>query len=237
MRSGFWRFFAYLNLFVFAMLILSWRIISSFSFSAGRRRLCSYLLIGSGTIGSSRRARQGTLRRRRYRQSYRRFRISYRMFLIYRTFDRSNLARFRAGGAVEVGSHVIVAITWRCFSAPQEIRADPALCLAPDAMAAPRRERTDPRCDDGDRRCYMVARCSLLYALRGVALRCGYRGHVPLCLPPQLDSCRMTSRRSSHTPHQPVVYFLALVWVLSARIFHVMTACFFKALLFLEPDP
>jgi NADH-quinone oxidoreductase subunit L len=239
---GFWRFFAYLNLFVFAMLnlIMADNFLLLFLGWEGVG-LCSYLLIGfwydrkfetSTTADAAKKAfivnRIGDVG----------FLIG--MFLIYKAFGSLQFsAVFGQAAGFPVGSRVIVAITLALFiGATGKSAQIPLFVWLPDAMAGPTPVsaliHAATMVTAG---VYMVARCSLLYALAPVSLTVvAIIGACTALFAATIGLVQNDIKKilAYSTISQLGYMFLALgVGAFSAGIFHVMTHAFFKALLFL----
>jgi NADH-quinone oxidoreductase subunit L len=239
---AFWRFFAYLNLFIFAMLtlILADNFLLMFLGWEGVG-LCSYLLIGfwydrnfeKGTTGDA--AKKAFIVNRIGDLGF-----LTGMFLIYVTFGSLRFQTvFPQASTMTAGAPVIVAITLALFlGATGKSAQIPLFVWLPDAMAGPTPVsaliHAATMVTAG---VYMVARCSVLYALApvtmGVVAAVGaatalFAATVGLV---QNDIKKVLAYS---TVSQLGYMFLALgVGAFSAGIFHVMTHAFFKALLFL----
>ncbi len=239
---GFWRFFAYLNLFIFAMLnlVLADNFVLLFLGWEGVG-LCSYLLIGfwydrkfeKGTTGDA--AKKAFIVNRIGDAGF-----LIGMFLIFSTFGSLQFQTvFAQAAGFSVGTPVMLAITLALFvGATGKSAQIPLFVWLPDAMAGPTPVsaliHAATMVTAG---VYMIARCSLLYALApasltvvavigaGTALFAATIGLV------QNDIKKVLAYS---TISQLGYMFLALgVGAFSAGIFHVMTHAFFKALLFL----
>ena len=240
---GFWRFFAYLNLFIFAMLnlILADNFLLMFLGWEGVG-LCSYLLIGfwydrkfeKGTTGDA----------------------AKKAFIVNRIGDFGFLDRdvpdlhhvrlaalragLRTGGSVPGRAHpIMLAITLALFlGATGKSAQIPLFVWLPDAMAGPTPVsaliHAATMVTAG---VYMVARCSLLYALAPVTLTVvAVVGASTALFAATIGLVQNDIKKvlAYSTISQLGYMFLALgVGAFTAGIFHVMTHAFFKALLFL----
>ena len=239
---GFWRFFAYLNLFVFAMLnlVMADNFLLLFLGWEGVG-LCSYLLIGfwynrtfeSGTTGDA--AKKAFIVNR-----VGDFGFLIGMFLIFSTFGSLQFQTvFGLAERMPVGAPVIVAITLALFiGATGKSAQIPLFVWLPDAMAGPTPVsaliHAATMVTAG---VYMVARCSLLYALAPVSLHVvAAVGACTALLAATIGLVQNDIKKvlAYSTISQLGYMFLALgVGAFSAALFHVMTHAFFKALLFL----
>ncbi len=240
--KSFWRFFSYLNLFIFAMmnLIMSDNFVLLFLGWEGVG-LCSYLLIGfwydrkfekSTTSDAAKKAfivnRIGD------------FGFLLGMFLIYLTFGSLNFNDVFAKAAVfNIPTSTFNFIALFLFiGATGKSAQIPLYVWLPDAMAGPTPVsaliHAATMVTAG---VYMVARCSIIFAsapaimtviaIIGV-LTAMFAATVGLV---QNDIKKVLAYS---TVSQLGYMFLALgVGAFSAGIFHVMTHAFFKALLFL----
>ncbi len=239
---GFWRFFTYLNLFIFAMLnlILADNFLLMFLGWEGVG-LCSYLLIGfwydrnfeKGTTGDA--AKKAFIVNR-----IGDFGFLIGMFLIFSTFGTLRFAPvFAAAGAYTAGAPVIVAITLALFiGATGKSAQIPLFVWLPDAMAGPTPVsaliHAATMVTAG---VYMVARCSLLYALAPVTMTVvAVIGASTALFAATIGLVQNDIKKvlAYSTVSQLGYMFLAMgVGAFTAGIFHVMTHAFFKALLFL----
>ncbi len=240
--KSFWRFFSYLNLFIFAMmnLIMSDNFVLLFLGWEGVG-LCSYLLIGfwydrkfekSTTSDAAKKAfivnRIGD------------FGFLLGMFLIYMTFGSLNFNEvFTRAATFSTPTYVFNFIALFLFiGATGKSAQIPLYVWLPDAMAGPTPVsaliHAATMVTAG---VYMVARCSIIYvsaptimtvvAVIGV-LTAFFAATIGLV---QNDIKKVLAYS---TVSQLGYMFLALgVGAFSAGIFHVMTHAFFKALLFL----
>ncbi len=239
---GFPRFFAYLNLFIFAMLtlILADNFLLMFLGWEGVG-LCSYLLIGfwydrkfeqSTTADAAKKAfivnRIGD------------FGFLIGMFLIFSAFGTLNFQGvFAQASAYPVGTPVIVWITLALFlGATGKSAQIPLFVWLPDAMAGPTPVsaliHAATMVTAG---VYMVARCSLLYALAPVSMEVvAVIGAATALFAATIGLVQNDIKKvlAYSTISQLGYMFLAMgVGAFAAGIFHVMTHAFFKALLFL----
>lgn len=239
---GFWRFFSYMNLFVFAMLnlVLADNFLLLFLGWEGVG-LCSYLLIGfwyerkfekSTTADAAKKAfivnRIGD------------FGFLIGMFLIFVTFGSLRFQEvFAQSAAFAVGTPVITAIALTLFvGATGKSAQIPLFVWLPDAMAGPTPVsaliHAATMVTAG---VYMVARCSILYALAPAALTVvGIVGAATAFFAATIGLVQNDIKKvlAYSTVSQLGYMFLGLgVGAFSAGIFHVMTHAFFKALLFL----
>jgi NADH-quinone oxidoreductase subunit L len=239
---GFARFFAYLNLFIFAMLnlVMADNFLLLFLGWEGVG-LCSYLLIGfwydrkfekSTTSAAANKAfivnRIGDVG----------FLIG--MFLIFETFGTLNFRNvFAQAGAMTVGSSVAFWITLCLFiGATGKSAQIPLFVWLPDAMAGPTPVsaliHAATMVTAG---VYMVARCSILYALAPATMEIvAIVGALTALMAASIGLVQNDIKKvlAYSTVSQLGYMFLALgVGAFSAGLFHVMTHAFFKALLFL----
>jgi NADH-quinone oxidoreductase subunit L len=239
---GFWRFFTYLNLFIFAMLnlILADNFLLMFLGWEGVG-LCSYLLIGfwydrnfeKGTTGDA--AKKAFIVNR-----IGDFGFLVGMFLIFSTFGTLRFAPvFAAAEAYPVGAPIMVAITLALFiGATGKSAQIPLFVWLPDAMAGPTPVsaliHAATMVTAG---VYMVARCSLLYALAPATMTVvAVTGASTALFAATIGLVQNDIKKvlAYSTVSQLGYMFLAMgVGAFTAGIFHVMTHAFFKALLFL----
>ncbi len=239
---GFWRFFSYLNLFIFAMLmlVLADNYLLMFLGWEGVG-LCSYLLIGfwydrnfeKGTTADA--AKKAFIVNR-----IGDFGFLLAMFLIVGTFGSLNYSTvFTQAGLMERGTDVVFWITLLMFiGATGKSAQIPLYVWLPDAMAGPTPVsaliHAATMVTAG---IYMVARSSILYALSPdtmeiVAvvglLTAFFAGTIGIV---QNDIKKVLAYS---TVSQLGYMFLGVgVGAFTAGLFHVMTHAFFKALLFL----
>jgi NADH-quinone oxidoreductase subunit L len=240
--KGFWRFFAYLNLFIFAMLnlILADNFLLMFLGWEGVG-LCSYLLIGfwydrkfeKGTTGDA--AKKAFIVNR-----VGDFGFLIGMFLIFVTFGSLNFATvFAQASTLAVGTPVVMWMTLALFlGATGKSAQIPLFVWLPDAMAGPTPVsaliHAATMVTAG---VYMVARCSLLFALAPVTMEVvAIVGACTALMAASIGLVQNDIKKilAYSTVSQLGYMFLALgVGAFAAGIFHVLTHAFFKALLFL----
>ncbi|KAB2926109.1 MAG: NADH-quinone oxidoreductase subunit L [Bacteroidetes bacterium] len=239
---GFWRFFTYLNLFIFAMLnlVLADNYLLMFLGWEGVG-LCSYLLIGfwydrkfeKGTTGDA--AKKAFIVNR-----IGDFGFLLAMFLIVGTFGSLKYETVLSqAGLFERGSDIITWITLLMFvGATGKSAQIPLYVWLPDAMAGPTPVsaliHAATMVTAG---IYMVARSSVLFALAPATMEvvaviglatAFFAGTIGIV---QNDIKKVLAYS---TVSQLGYMFLACgVGAFTAGLFHVMTHAFFKALLFL----
>jgi NADH-quinone oxidoreductase subunit L len=235
---GFWRFFAYMNLFIFAMLnlVLADNFLLLFLGWEGVG-LCSYLLIGfwyekKFTGDAAKKAfvvnRIGD------------FGFIIGMLLIFSTFGSLNFSTVFSGASLlTMGNTTILWITLLLFvGAIGKSAQIPLYVWLPDAMAGPTPVsaliHAATMVTAG---VYMVARCSILYALSPVAMEVvAVIGVVTAVFAATIGLVQNDIKKvlAYSTISQLGYMFLAMgIGAFSAGIFHLMTHAFFKALLFL----
>ncbi len=240
--AGFWRFFTYLNLFIFAMLnlVLADNYLLMFLGWEGVG-LCSYLLIGfwydrnfeKGTTGDA--AKKAFIVNR-----IGDFGFLLAMFLIFNTFGSLTYETvFAQASGFSVGDNLMFWITILMFlGATGKSAQIPLYVWLPDAMAGPTPVsaliHAATMVTAG---IYMVARSSILFALAPSTMEivavvglftAFFAGTIGLV---QNDIKKVLAYS---TVSQLGYMFLAVgVGAFSAGLFHVMTHAFFKALLFL----
>jgi NADH-quinone oxidoreductase subunit L len=239
---GFARFFAYMNLFIFAMLtlILADNFLLMFLGWEGVG-LCSYLLIGfwyqrdfeKGTTGDA--AKKAFIVNR-----VGDFGFLVGMFLIYTTFGTLSFQPvFARASLMVVGAPVMFWITLALFlGATGKSAQIPLFVWLPDAMAGPTPVsaliHAATMVTAG---VYMVARCSVLYALAPTTMEIvAVIGTATALLAASIGLVQNDIKKvlAYSTISQLGYMFLAMgVGAFTAGIFHVMTHAFFKALLFL----
>ncbi len=239
---GFSRFFAYLNLFIFAMLnlVLADNFLLMFLGWEGVG-LCSYLLIGfwydrnfeKGTTADA--AKKAFIVNR-----IGDFGFLIGMFLIFSTFGTLDFsAVFAQASTFAVGTPVIVVITLALFlGATGKSAQIPLFVWLPDAMAGPTPVsaliHAATMVTAG---VYMVARCSVLYALAPVSMTVvAVVGAATALFAASIGLVQNDIKKilAYSTISQLGYMFLAAgVGAFAAGIFHVLTHAFFKALLFL----
>jgi len=240
--KSFWRFFAYLNLFIFAMmnLILADNFVLLFLGWEGVG-LCSYLLIGfwydkkfekSTTSEAGKKAfivnRIGD------------FGFLLGMFLIYLTFGSLNFSEvFARAGASGIPESTFNFIALFLFIGATGKSAQlPLYVWLPDAMAGPTPVsaliHAATMVTAG---VYMVARCSIIFVSAPAILTVvAIVGLVTALFAATIGLVQNDIKKvlAYSTISQLGYMFLALgVGAFSAGIFHLMTHAFFKALLFL----
>lgn len=236
--KAFWRFFSYLNLFIFAMLnlVLADNFVLMFLGWEGVG-LCSYLLIGfwyekKFTGDAAKKAfvvnRIGD------------FGFLLGVFLIFQTFGSLNFDTvFGAASVLSPGSSTLTWITILLFvGAIGKSAQIPLYVWLPDAMAGPTPVsaliHAATMVTAG---VYMVARCSILYALAPGTLEfVAVIGGVTAVFAATIALVQNDIKKvlAYSTISQLGYMFLAMgVAAFSAGIFHLMTHAFFKALLFL----
>jgi NADH-quinone oxidoreductase subunit L len=235
---GFWRFFSYLNLFIFAMLnlVLADNFLLMFLGWEGVG-LCSYLLIGfwyekKFTGDAAKKAfivnRIGD------------FGFILGMLLIFSTFGSLNFSTvFNSASLLSVGNTTALWITMLLFIGAMGKSAQiPLYVWLPDAMAGPTPVsaliHAATMVTAG---VYMVARCSILFVLAPVTMEfIAIIGVVTAVFAATIGLVQNDIKKvlAYSTISQLGYMFLAMgVAAFSAGIFHLMTHAFFKALLFL----
>jgi NADH-quinone oxidoreductase subunit L len=235
---GFPRYFAYLNLFVFFMLVLvgANNFLMMFVGWEGVG-LCSYLLIGfwyekDSASDAGKKAfvvnRIGD------------FGFLLGIFLIFWTFSTINFREvFALAAKYPVGSGVITAITLFLFvGATGKSAQIPLYTWLPDAMEGPTPVsaliHAATMVTAG---VYMVARCSALFTLAPISMMVvAIIGAVTAIFAASMGMAQFDIKRvlAYSTVSQLGYMFLACgVGAFTAGIFHLMTHAFFKALLFL----
>ncbi len=235
---GFPRYFAYLNLFVFAMLTL----VSANNFllmfvgweGVG---LCSYLLIG---FWYEKQSASDAGKKAFVVNRIGDFGFLLGMFLIFWTFGTLNFREvFALAAKYPVGSGVITAITLFLFVGATGKSAQlPLYTWLPDAMEGPTPVsaliHAATMVTAG---VYMVARCSPMYVLAPVSLGVvAAVGCLTAIFAATIGMAQFDIKRvlAYSTVSQLGYMFLACgVGAFASGIFHLMTHAFFKALLFL----
>ena len=236
--EGFGKFFAYLNLFMFSMLVLVLGANYVMMFIGWEGvGLCSYLLIGFW------------FKNREYTAAANKAFIMNRIgdlgfllgiFLIFKTFGTSDFhSVFNGAGSFSSGDGTLALITFCLFVGAMGKSAQiPLYTWLPDAMAGPTPVsaliHAATMVTAG---IYMIARSNILYALSPAtsefvavigALTALLAGIIALT---QTDIKKVLAYS---TVSQLGYMFVALgVTAYSSAMFHVMTHAFFKALLFL----
>lgn len=246
---GFWRFFAYLNLFIFAMLnlVMADNFLLMFLGWEGVG-LCSYLLIGfwydrkfetggykPGTATTGDAAKKAFIVNR-----IGDFGFILGMLLIFVTFESLNFDTvFGRASVVTVGGNVIFWITLLLFvGAAGKSAQIPLFVWLPDAMAGPTPVsaliHAATMVTAG---VYMVARCSILFALAPRTMQVvAVIGALTALFAASIGLVQNDIKKvlAYSTVSQLGYMFLAMgVAAFAAGIFHLMTHAFFKALLFL----
>jgi len=236
--EGYNRFFAYMNLFVFSMLLLVMGANYLIMFIGWEGvGLCSYLLIGFW------------FRNQEFNNAAKKAFIMNRigdlgfllgMFLIFLTFNSLNFSDvFSQAKNYPVGSGVIVAITLLLFvGAVGKSAQIPLYTWLPDAMAGPTPVsaliHAATMVTAG---VYMVARSNILYILAPpTMLVIGITGMATLLLAGIIAIYQNDIKKilAYSTISQLGYMFVALSFgAFSAAMFHLTTHAFFKALLFL----
>lgn len=239
---GYWRFFAYLNLFIFAMLtlVMADNFLLLFLGWEGVG-LCSYLLIGfwydrkfeKGTTGDA--AKKAFIVNR-----IGDFGFLIGMFLIFQMFGTLTFNDvFAQASTLSVGNVTVMWMTLALFlGATGKSAQIPLFVWLPDAMAGPTPVsaliHAATMVTAG---VYMVARCSVLFALAPttMAVIAGI-GVATALLAASIGLVQNDIKKvlAYSTVSQLGYMFLGLgVGAFAAGLFHVMTHAFFKALLFL----
>lgn len=234
---GFWRFFTYMNLFIFAMLnlVLADNFLLMFLGWEGVG-LCSYLLIGfwyerKFTGDAAKKAfivnRVGDLG------------FLLGMFLIYVNFQSLNFDAVFGRAEILNPNTTMIWITLLLFvGATGKSAQIPLFVWLPDAMAGPTPVsaliHAATMVTAG---VYMVARCSILFALAPVTLEVvAVIGALTAIFAASIGLVQNDIKKvlAYSTISQLGYMFLAMgVAAFTAGIFHLMTHAFFKALLFL----
>jgi NADH-quinone oxidoreductase subunit L len=248
--SGFWRFFSYLNLFIFMMLnlVLANNFLLMFLGWEGVG-LCSYLLIGfwhdrkfdtggykKGEATTSDAAKKAFVVNR-----IGDFGFLIAMFLIFKLFGSLTFEDVfsRASVMITTGDKTMFWITLLLFlGATGKSAQIPLFVWLPDAMAGPTPVsaliHAATMVTAG---VYMVARCSILYALAPAAMHIvAIIGIATAIFAATMGLVQNDIKKvlAYSTISQLGYMFLGLgVGSFAAGIFHVMTHAFFKALLFL----
>ena len=247
--KGFWRFFAYLNLFIFAMLnlVLADNFLLMFLGWEGVG-LCSYLLIGfwyekkfdvggykPGTSTTADAAKKAFIVNR-----IGDFGFILGMLLIFQTFGSLRFdAVFSGAELLSVGNEPAFWITLLLFlGATGKSAQIPLFVWLPDAMAGPTPVsaliHAATMVTAG---VYMVARCSILFALAPTTLQIvAIVGALTAVFAATIGLVQNDIKKilAYSTVSQLGYMFMAMgVAAFSAGIFHLTTHAFFKALLFL----
>jgi NADH-quinone oxidoreductase subunit L len=236
--EGFYRYFAYLNLFVFAMLTL----VSANNFllmfvgweGVG---LCSYLLIG---FWYEKQSASDAGKKAFVVNRIGDFGFLLGMFLIFWTFGSLDFKTvFVEAAKYPVGSGIITAMTLCLFlGATGKSAQIPLYTWLPDAMEGPTPVsaliHAATMVTAG---VFMVARCSTLYVLAPISLTVvAAVGALTAIYAATIGMAQFDIKRvlAYSTVSQLGYMFLACgVGAFTSGIFHLMTHAFFKALLFL----
>jgi NADH-quinone oxidoreductase subunit L len=246
---GFSRFFTYMNLFIFAMLnlVLADNFLLMFLGWEGVG-LCSYLLIGfwfdrkfdtggykPGTATTSDAAKKAFIVNR-----IGDFGFLIGMLLIFMYFGSLNFETvFGRATVLSVGDKTVVWITLLLFlGATGKSAQIPLYVWLPDAMAGPTPVsaliHAATMVTAG---VYMVARCSVLYALAPATMQVvAIIGALTAVMAATIGLVQNDIKKvlAYSTVSQLGYMFLAMgVAAFAAGIFHLLTHAFFKALLFL----
>lgn len=240
--KAFWRFFAYLNLFIFAMmnLVLGDNFLVLFLGWEGVG-LCSYLLIG---FWYDRKFEKGTTSQAAKKafvvNRIGDFGFLLGMFLIYLTFDSLNFHEvFSKAELFPVSETTFTFIALFLFiGATGKSAQIPLFVWLPDAMAGPTPVsaliHAATMVTAG---VYMVARCSILFVSAPVVMNIvAVVGLLTAFFAATVGLVQNDIKKvlAYSTVSQLGYMFLAMgVGAFTAGIFHVMTHAFFKALLFL----
>lgn len=240
--KGYWRFFSYMNLFIFAMmnLVLGDNFVVLFLGWEGVG-LCSYLLIGfwydrkfeKGTVPEA--AKKAFIVNR-----IGDFGFLLGMFLIYFTFDSLNFNEVFSKAAnypIPEATFGLIAI-FLFIGATGKSAQIPLYVWLPDAMAGPTPVsaliHAATMVTAG---VYMVSRASIIFALApSVMMVVAVIGLLTAFFAATIGLVQNDIKKvlAYSTVSQLGYMFLAAgVGAFSASIFHVMTHAFFKALLFL----
>ncbi len=235
---GFARFFAYMNLFIFAMLnlVLANNFLLMFLGWEGVG-LCSYLLIG---FWYEKKIAGDAAKKAFVVNRIGDFGFILGMLLIFKTFGSLNFeAVFNSASILTAGSPTLFWITILLFvGATGKSAQIPLYVWLPDAMAGPTPVsaliHAATMVTAG---VYMVARCSILFALAPATLHIvAIVGLATAIFAATIGLAQNDIKKvlAYSTISQLGYMFLAMgVAAFSAGIFHLMTHAFFKALLFL----
>jgi NADH-quinone oxidoreductase subunit L len=240
--KSYWRFFAYMNLFIFAMmnLILADNFLVLFLGWEGVG-LCSYLLIGFWYDRKFEKMTTSDAGKKAFIVNrIGDFGFLLGMFLIYLTFGSLNFSDvFSRIGILNVDQSVFNFIALFLFiGATGKSAQIPLYIWLPDAMAGPTPVsaliHAATMVTAG---VYMVARCSLIFASAPAILTViAIIGALTAFFAATIGLVQNDIKKvlAYSTVSQLGYMFLAMgVGAFSAGIFHVMTHAFFKALLFL----
>ena len=240
--KGFWRFFAYLNLFIFAMmnLVLADNFVLLFLGWEGVG-LCSYLLIG---FWYDRKFEKGTVadasKKAFVVNRIGDFGFLVAMFFIFANFNSLNFSEVLpvvAGSGIEPWVFEAIAI-FLFIGATGKSAQIPLYVWLPDAMAGPTPVsaliHAATMVTAG---VYLLARTSIIFAMAPTAMMVvAIVGLLTAFFAATIGLVQNDIKKvlAYSTVSQLGYMFLALgVGAFSAGIFHVMTHAFFKALLFL----
>jgi|WetSurMetagenome_2_1015567.scaffolds.fasta_scaffold02887_10 NADH-quinone oxidoreductase subunit L len=237
--EGYNRYFAYMNLFVFFMLILvlggSYTVMFIGWEGVG---LCSYLLIG---FWNKKHENNNAARKAFIMNRIGDLGFLMGMFLIFNTFGSLSYSIVFSKAALFLpGTTVITVITLLLFAGATGKSAQiPLLTWLPDAMAGPTPVsaliHAATMVTAG---VYMVARSNILYALSPVSLSVVIAIGLSTALIAAVIALFQNDIKkvlAYSTISQLGLMFLALgVGSFAGAIFHLMTHAFFKALLFLS---
>ena len=240
-EGGYYRFFGYLNLFMFSMLtlVLANNYVLMFVGWEGVG-LCSYLLIGFyfHRNSASDRGQQGV-----HRQPHRRRRIhaghAYRWPGISASFRFTDINALARSGHFQIGDPVLTAAALLLFVGACGKSAQlPLYVWLPDAMEGPTPVsaliHAATMVTAG---VYMVARSNAVFVLAPTAMKTvAIVGALTAIFAASIGLVQNDIKRvlAYSTVSQLGYMFLALgVGAFAAGVFHVFTHAFFKALLFL----
>jgi len=240
--KGFWRFFSYMNLFIFAImnLILSDNFVLLFLGWEGVG-LCSYLLIGFWYDKNFEKSTTGDAAKKAFIVNrIGDFGFLLGMFLIYLTFGSLNFSEVFSRSAsfnIPVSTFNFIAL-FLFIGAIGKSAQIPLFVWLPDAMAGPTPVsaliHAATMVTAG---VYMVARCSIIFAsapaiLTVIAIIGAFTAIFAASIGLVQNDIKKILAYS--TISQLGYMFLAMgVGAFTSGIFHVMTHAFFKALLFL----
>lgn len=236
--EGYSRFFAYLNLFIFSMLLLVLGANFPMMFVGWEGvGLCSFLLIGFWYKNTD------------YNAAAKKAFVMNRigdlgfllgMFLIFSTFGSLNYSDvFAAAGGVGSNSLVIIAITLLLFvGAAGKSAQIPLYTWLPDAMAGPTPVsaliHAATMVTAG---IYMIARCNVLYSMAPTTLNIILVIGIATALMAATIAVFQNDIKKvlAYSTVSQLGYMFAAMGVgaYTAGMFHVLTHAFFKALLFL----
>ena len=237
--DGFWKFFAYLNLFIFSMLLLVMgdNFLMLF-FGWEGVGLCSYLLIGFWYTNKE------------YGKAARKAFIMNRIgdlglllgiFMIFKIFGSVNYSDiFSSLSSIRLEAGAATAICLLLFIGAMGKSAQiPLYTWLPDAMAGPTPVsaliHAATMVTAG---VYLIARCNPLYSLSPEAMHFVASVGVVTCIFAAIIGLRQNDIKkvlAYSTVSQLGLMFVALgMGAYASAIFHVTTHAFFKALLFLS---